>query len=302
MGVCAVVVVALVLSLAGAGLNIGIDFTGGVLLKYELGQQFDTAVIEQAVVDAGYTETPQIAKTGSNQTEVQIRIKDVESFDEFQNKLEDNMRAEYPNAEYLSVDRIGAVAGRQLVTNAISSVLLAAALMLIYIAIRFDLFSGLAAVLGLLMDIAVMTSFMVFLRSFVQINSTFIAACLTIVGYSINNTIILFDRIRENQRKVDSRGSSRMEMVTMSVHETIGRTTNTTITTLIAIVTLFILGVSSTREFALPLIIGIFAGLFSSTKLNGYVWAWLVEHGKNWKIFARKSGNEASAKKSLKRA
>ncbi|MDR1598332.1 MAG: protein translocase subunit SecD [Oscillospiraceae bacterium] len=295
----AVVVAALVLSVAGAGLNIGIDFTGGVLLKYEMGQEFDTAAVERAVRDAGYDEVPQIAKSGDDQTQAQIRVKDIDGFDEYRARLEDNLRVDYPGLEYLSVDRIGAVAGRQLVNNAIGSVLLAAALMLVYIAIRFDLFSGMAAVFGLLCDIGVMTAFMVFLRSIVQINSTFIAACLTIVGYSINNTIILFDRIRENQRKTDSRGTSRMEMVTRSVHETIGRTTNTTLTTLVAIVTLFILGVSGTREFALPLIIGIFAGLFSSTKVNGYTWAWLVERGRNWRFLnkgaktARKSPGRA---------
>ncbi|MDR1263787.1 MAG: protein translocase subunit SecD, partial [Oscillospiraceae bacterium] len=287
IAVCAIVVVALVMSVAGAGLNIGIDFTGGVLMKYEMGQEFDVTAVERAIGEAGYEETPQIAKSGADGTEAQIRIKDVDDFEDFRARLEENMRTDYPDAEYLSVDRIGAVAGRQLVSNAVSSVLLAAALMLVYIAIRFDLFSGMAAVIGLAMDVGVMVAFMVFFRSFVQINSTFIAACLTIVGYSINNTIILFDRIRENQHKADSRGSSRMEMVTISVRETIGRTTNTTLTTLIAIVTLYILGVASTREFALPLIIGIFGGLFSSTKINGYVWAWLVEHGKNWRLFSK---------------
>jgi preprotein translocase subunit SecF len=149
--------------------------------------------------------------------------------------------------------------------------------MLIYIAIRFDLFSGLAAVFGLLIDIAIMSALMVFCRAFAQINSTFIAACLTIVGYSINNTIILFDRIRENHRKADNRGASRMEMVTLSVREIVGRTMNTTLTTLIAIVTLYILGVSSTREFALPLIIGMLSGVYSSNMINGYVWAFLLE-------------------------
>ena len=85
--------------------------------------------------------------------------------------------------------------------NAIWSVVLASILMLVYIAIRFDFASGVAAVIGLLHDVLIMLSFMVILRSFVQMNSSFIAAMLTIVGYSINNTIVIFDRIRENKRK-----------------------------------------------------------------------------------------------------
>ncbi|GHU70165.1 protein translocase subunit SecDF [Clostridia bacterium] len=301
IGVCAVVGLALVLSLAGAGLNIGIDFTGGVLLKYEIGEQYDVAVVERALTDAGYEEAPQIAKSGADQTETQIRIKDVEDLDTFRARLEANLSETYPNTEYLSVDRIGAVAGSQLVSNAVSSVLLAAALMLIYIAIRFDLFSGLAAVIGLLLDIGVMTAFMVFCRAFVQINSTFIAACLTILGYSINNTIILFDRIREKNGKAENRNALRMDIVSTSIYETIGRTVNTTGTTLITIVTLFILGVTSTREFALPLIIGILAGLFSSTQINGYVWAWLVEHGKGWKFLPSNRSASVKVRKSPKR-
>ena len=172
---------------------------------------------------------------------------------------------------------MGAVAGRDLINNAIKSVSFAAVLMLLYIAVRFDFYSGLAAVIGLLHDVAVMISFVVILSSVIRVETTFIAALLTIVGYSINNTIIIFDRIRENSRKGGVRTRSREEIVNLSVSESLPRTLNTTITTLLTIVTLYVLGVDSIRQFALPLIIGIVAGTYSANLINGYVWAGLMD-------------------------
>lgn len=285
----AIVAVALLLSVFGLGMNLGIDFTGGILLKYEMGQDFDVNDIAAALQEQGYSEAPQIAKAGEAQTEAQIRIKDVENSDEMRASMEQSLQSKYPSMRFLSVDRVGAVAGRSLVLNALKSVLLAAALMLLYIAIRFDLYSGVAAVLGLLHDVIIMCSFMVIFRSFFQVNSTFIAACLTIVGYSINNTIIIFDRIRENARKPGLRNQPRAQIASVSVQESLNRTINTTVTTLLTVVAIYILGVDSIREFAFPLIIGILSGVYSSNMINGYVWAWLMDHGKTFKLRAKKA-------------
>ena len=136
-------------------------------------------------------------------------------------------------------------------------------------------FSGLAAVIGLAHDLLIMLAFMVIFRDMIQMNSSFIAAALTIVGYSINNTIIIFDRIRENVKKLPS--ESREEITNRSIQESLGRTICTTATTLITIVTLCILGVASIREFALPIIIGIIAGVYSANMINGYIWAFFAE-------------------------
>ena len=132
-----------------------------------------------------------------------------------------------------------------------------------------------AAVIGLLHDVLMMLAFMVILRNFVQMNSSFIAAMLTIVGYSINNTIVIFDRIRENARKAPS--EKKENVVNKSVKECLGRTINTTLTTLVTIVALYVLGVASIKEFALPIIIGILSGAYSANMINGYVWAFLEE-------------------------
>ena len=128
---------------------------------------------------------------------------------------------------------------------------------------------------GLLHDVLMMLSFMVIFRSVIQMNSSFIAAALTIVGYSINNTIVIFDRIRENAKKMPT--VAREEITNISIKESLGRTICTTVTTLITIVALCILGVASIREFALPIIVGILSGVYSANMINGYVWAFLEE-------------------------
>ncbi len=271
----AIILVALILSIAGYGLNLGIDFTGGIILKYEMNQEFDVNDVRGALVAQGITES-QIAKAGEAQTEAQIRIKDVGNPDQVREQFETTMKEKYPNLAYESVERVGAVAGRDLISNAIKSILVAFALMLVYIAIRFDLFSGMAAVFGIIHDVLLMISAMVLLRAFIQINSTFIAAMLTIVGYSINNTIVIFDRIRENSHKPAARTMDRNTLTEHSVKESLTRTINTTLTTMITTVLLYALGVESVKEFSLPLIIGMLAGIYSSNLINGYVWAWLL--------------------------
>lgn len=272
----AIMLVALVLTLTGHGMDLGIDFTGGTIMTYDMGADFSVDDIN-AVLDAHGVAGSQIAKAGDDGQQAQIRISDNENTDDLRDALESELSEKYPDIAYVDISRVGAVAGRDLVNNAIKSVCIAAVLMLIYIAIRFDFYSGLAAVIGLLHDVLIMLSFVVLLRSFIRVETTFIAALLTIVGYSINNTIIIFDRIRENAKRPGTRQLSREQIVNLSVTECLPRTLNTTITTLLTVVALYVLGVSSVRQFALPLIIGILAGTYSANLINGYVWALLMD-------------------------
>ena len=272
----AIMAIALVMTLIGYGMNLGIDFTGGTLMTYDMGGQFDTADVKAALDACGVADA-QIAKTGDNATEAQIRISDKENTDELRSAFEAEIAKTYPSVAYVDITRVGAVAGRDLINNAIKSVTFAAILMLLYIAIRFDFYSGLAAVIGLVHDVAIMLSFMVFFRGIFQVNSSFIAAVLTIVGYSINNTIIIFDRIRETAKKPGYTQKPRMEIVEDSVANTLSRTINTSLTTLITLVALYVFGVDSIREFAFPLIVGMLAGTYSSVLLSGQVWAMWME-------------------------
>jgi len=272
----AIMVIALVMTMMGMGMNLGIDFTGGTLMTYNMGAEFNVDDVKAALSECGVAEA-QIAKTGEDNTQVQIRIADVENTDDLRDALVEKLSASYPAIAYVDITRVGAVVGAELISNAIKSLTLAAVLMLVYIAFRFDLYSGLAAIIGLVHDVAIMLSFVVILRSFIRVETTFIAALLTIVGYSINNTIIIFDRIRENAHKVGVRQLPREQIVNLSVTESLPRTLNTTITTLLTVVTLYVLGVDSIKQFALPLIIGIVAGTYSANLINGYVWALLMD-------------------------
>ena len=272
----AVIVLALALSVFGLGMNLGIDFAGGIIMEYDMGAEFDVSDVQTALANQGVAES-QIQVSGEDGHIAQIRIRDVENSDEMRAALEQELSAKYADIEFVTVDRVGALAGRDLILNALKSVLVAAVLMLAYIALRFDFYSGLAAVIGLVHDVLIMVAVMVFLRAFVQVNTTFIAAMLTIVGYSINNTIVIFDRIRENVKGGALRNHTRAEVVVLSTRECFTRTVSTALTTLLTTVTLFVLGVSSIREFTLPLIVGIVSGVYSANAINGYVWAFLMD-------------------------
>ena len=282
-----IMVLALLLSLFGMGINVGIDFSGGMSMQYTMGEAVTQSDIEGVLNGIGLKDyAVSVQGTGKDSINIRIKAIDEDGVQGVQASITEALQAKYPNAAiYGDVNYVGPVAGATLLRNAFFSVLIAALCMLIYIAIRFDFNSGAAAVLGLVHDVLIMLSFMVILRSFVQMNSSFIAAMLTIVGYSINNTIIIFDRIRENARKMPS-STPRVDVVNRSIKECLGRTINTTLTTLVTIVCLYIFGVSSIREFALPIIVGIISGVYSANMINGYVWAFLDE-----KKRAKKSAN-----------
>lgn len=269
----AIILLAVVLSLFGRGMNLGLDFAGGLSMPYDLGvsaAQPDVA----AVLGAEYSVSIQ----GAGKNEALVRIKSVGSEDiqDVQNAVTAKLQTAYPNAVPMGdVSYVGPVAGATLIKNAITSVAIATVLMLIYIAVRFDFHSGLAAVLALIHDVAVMLAFMVILRDFIELNSSFIAAALTIVGYSINDTIVIFDRMRENAKNKPE--LPKVEVVNLSIKESLGRTIMTSITTLVTILALYILGVAAIKEFALPIIVGVLAGTYSSNLISGYIWAWLEE-------------------------
>ncbi|MBR1822058.1 MAG: protein translocase subunit SecF [Clostridia bacterium] len=294
--------------------NLGYELTyaGGNIAEFDMGGDFDKAAVESAVTAAleegGYsltdilfvkydpeaeaaalaeaeaaleaTEEAVEAEEAVEEAEVEetgtalrilINMDDVTS--QVRAQLEREMTAKYPNFRFVSIDHVSAIAGRDLLSNAIKALLIAFVCMLIYIAIRFSPLSGAAALFALVHDILIMCAFMIFFRGMYQVNSSFIAAILTIVGYSINNTIIIFDRIRETRAKPGYTQVDMMDVVEVSVISTLARTINTTLTTLFTLVCLYIFGVSSIREFAFPLLVGMLAGTYSSVLLSGQVWA-----------------------------
>ena len=158
------------------------------------------------------------------------------------------------------------------VATIIAAVIIAVVCMLLYIWIRFrNLSTGVSSVLALVHDIIVVFTVYVVASSYIQVGSTFIACMLTIVGYSINDTIVVFDRIRENKKKASAR-TPLAETINKSITETLSRSINTSVTTFIMVFVLAILGVNSVRQFAIPMIVGIISGCYSSVCVASPLW------------------------------
>ena len=283
----AIILAGLIMGFIFGGLNLGIDFTGGSILTVEVGEQYDKAVIEKALDDNGITsDIRQIVTGGENNTQAIIRMQELsDTMDDakVRENIIESIRATYPNATGGEVESVGGVTTGEIVRNAFLAIIIASAFMLVYIWIRFELFSGVAALIALVHDVLIMTAVMSIVR--VQINSSYIAACLTIVGYSINDTIVLFDRIRDNNKKYSISSKTRAQVADISISETLSRTINTSLTTIFMILSLYIFGVASIKEFALPLIVGLVSGTYSSIFIASPVWVKLMElkHKKEYK-------------------
>lgn len=280
------IILAGILVLCIWGFNLGIDFTGGTVLEVSVGAQVEnseTAKNIKSTISSALSENGlkisyyQISGSGED-SKVVVRYKDISGKSEEEMQQISDIVSEKIKTE-LSLDedaieqaqRVGATATSELLVNCLLSILVIVVLMLIYIAIRFELSFGLSAIVALFHDVFVMCALMAILR--IQVNSSFVAAVITIVGYSINNTIVVFDRIRENKKKDCYLKSSNKEIANVSIKETLTRTLNTSITTLFAVVLLAIIGVSAIKEFCLPIIFGLIAGTYSSIFIAGPLWA-----------------------------
>ena len=192
-------------------------------------------------------------------------------------EIEKAVTEAYPNAERSNMSTVSPEVSASLKKTAVIATAVAILLMLVYIAIRFEGRAALAAIICLAHDIIIMIlAYNVF---GIPVSSTIIAAILTILGYSINATIVIFDRIRENRRNLSSSYTFE-DAVDNGIKSTIWRSLNTTITTLLTVGLIYIMGVTSIKNFALPLIVGIISGVYSSICLSGNLWVALKKIGK----------------------
>lgn len=277
--------------------NIGIDFKGGTVLTVQVdgidvqgANRADTLeIIKNVIKDNGATVSTD-QNSGANAIVVRypnsINGQDYNQADKTEEmiginnriiaQVEDAIEAKYSNAKVLaSAEMINATASDNLIDKALLSVGIAMLVMLIYIAIRFDFFSGIAALCASLIDIIVMLSLVIIFR--IQINSSLIAGLITVVAYSINNTIVVFDRVREHKKEAKDGRINVGNMVDQSVTECFVRTFLSSFTTLITITILACWGIKSLTDFALPIIFGILSGLYSSLFLAPSIWGMLME-------------------------
>lgn len=274
------VIILIGMMLAGfRGFNYGIDFTGGTLIEINTKQYINTEQVKE--ITDKFDPGIQINYIGEAKDGIQLKTtmdlnnkNRSELFGEFASKYNLTQK------DLVKSEQFGPSIGKEIKTKAVVSVVIATLAMLVYISFRFKLDFGIAAIVALIHDVL----FVLALYSIFQIplNSPFVAAMLTVVGYSINDTIVVFDRIRENM--IGAKRDSFGEVADLSINQTISRSVNTSLTTLLAIIALYVMGVESIKEFTLPLIAGISVGVYSSVFIASPIWVLINRAGRKKQI------------------
>ncbi|AOQ24415.1 Protein translocase subunit SecF [Moorella thermoacetica] len=244
-------------------LNFGIDFTGGNIIQVQFHQPVTSGQVRD-VLDGLNLGKSSIQESGSNQ----FLIRTTELNEEQTNQVISTLQSKLGQLDLKRNEKVGGTIGRELTIRGVEAMVIAWILMIIYITIRFEFLSGLAAILALVHDVLVTIGFFALFRW--EVDSTFIAAILTIIGYSINDTIVIFDRIRENLRL--RKKETIEEVVNRSINQTLTRSINTVLTVIFALLALILLGGETTRTFALAMLIGTISGCYSSIFTASPLW------------------------------
>jgi len=272
-----IVIIPGLISMATRGFNFGIDFTGGTIMDLKFEQPVEISKIRDALKPFGLdNSTIQLSGESSDVAaahNVMIRTVDLE---ETQRKeVMAAIKSTVGNYEVLREEKVGAVIGNELILNAVMALVISWVLIILYIAYRFEFKFGVAAVAALVHDILIVLAFFSFTQR--QVDSSFVAALLTIVGYSINDTIVIFDRIRENLKLHFRRGGNVATLVNRSVYQTLTRSLYTVFTCLFTTLALYFFGGETTKDFAFALTIGFISGCYSSIFIAGPLWLTLRE-------------------------
>ncbi len=281
------------------GLNYGIDFTGGTMIQMDMGKEVAIADVKDAVKD--HKLKPEIIYSGDNNEQIVIRtIKALNSDERYEVIQSINTAFGTTDEDVVAEELFGPSVGKELRNNAILAVVIAAICMLIYIRFRFSQWKfGGAALLGVLHDVLIVLSFYAIFN--VTVNNPFIAGILTVVGYSINDTIVIFDRIRENLKYM-KKGNTE-ELIDQSITQTLGRSLMTSVTTLIVMVPLLFMAGDAIRAFVLPLMVGIIAGAYSSIAVCSPLYYEFVHRGdlSDYEKQVRKAKAAKTARKNRKK-
>ena len=271
----------------GELLNYSLDFIGGTSTSVSIDENTEiTDDLKEEVLEVVKSATGLIGEVSSSDDKgvKKVTVRTTALNDDQKKAVTTQLASKFSvDQGKIESETISASVSNEMKRDAVVATLIAIVCMLIYIWIRFRNFSsGASAVIALIHDVIVVFTVYVVASSFIQVGSTFIACILTIVGYSINDTIVVFDRIRENRKKASSR-IELSEIINQSVTETLSRSINTSITTFIMVFVLALLGVASVRQFAIPLIVGIISGCYSSICVASPVWYLLMGKGKKEK-------------------
>lgn len=268
--ISAIFLISGILSLFVQQLNLGIDFVSGSRLDIEIGQKVDLAKGKEVLRKQGF-ESPEARIGGKNQDILIFRTDQVISTEKIE-QIKKAFNQAFQTQVSIQEQVVDPIIGRELAKNAIISVVLASLAIVIYVSIRFEYRFAIATIISLVHD--VIFTIGIFSIFQIEVDLVFIAAILTIVGYSVNDTIVIFDRIRENmdQEKGKLTWDSLVDLVNRSIHQTLVRSLNTGITVIFAAAALYLFGGESIRNFALALLLGLVSGAYSSIFIASQIW------------------------------
>ena len=254
------------------GFNFGIDFTGGTIIEMEFQQEVTLPQVRDALREYNLDNaTIQLSGDVSNveaSKDVMIRTMDLEENE--RKAVMASLKDEIGDYTVLREEKVGATIGGELITDALMATVISWILIILYVSYRFEWRFGIAAILTLIHDVLIVLSVFSFLQK--QVDSSFVAAILTIIGYSINDTIVIFDRIRENQRLHFKRGGDLNELANRSIYQTLTRSLYTVFTVLFTTFALYFFGGDTTKDFSFALLIGFFSGSYSSIFIASPLW------------------------------
>ncbi|MDK2901319.1 MAG: preprotein translocase subunit SecF [Thermosediminibacterales bacterium] len=260
-----ILIISGIISILLTGMNVGIDFKGGTILHYDIGENFDNSQVRH-ILNQFDLKDNEVKKAGEDKQEVIIRTRVLSQSEKAE--IFNAFKAKWPNTQSIRMEEVDPIIGGELRNAALVALVIAAIGMIIYITLRFEFKFAVTAIIAVLHDALVVLSFFALLK--IPVNAPFVAAILTVIGYSINDTIVVYDRIRENLKFMHR--ASLENIVNSSIIQTLTRSINTSLTTLIVITILYILGGETIKDFALALIVGILAGTYSSIFIASPLW------------------------------
>lgn len=250
-----IVIIPGIISMFVQGFNLGIDFEGGSMLRYKMNASISSTEVTETINNLNLVKEVSVQNSGN-----EFYIRTNELGQEETQKVTDALKAKYTDVELQSAESVGATIGSELTRNAFMAVLIALVLMMIYITFRFEWEFGAAAVIAIFHDVVIVCGLFSLFQW--EVNTAFIAAILTIIGYSVNDTIVIFDRVRENLRM--KKKDVLAALLDKSIMQTLNRSVNTVLTVLMPLITLLLFGGGTIKAFVVALLVGFLFGMYSS--------------------------------------
>lgn len=281
-----------IFSMCTQGFNLGIDFTGGTIIELRFHKEVTLADVRGVLREYGLdNSTIQFSGDAANaEAAPTVMVRSVDLEEEERKAVMASLKQQLGDYDVLREEKVGATMGAELIMNALWALALSWVMIVLYVSYRFEFRFGVSSIMALVHDILIVLS--IFSLTQRPIDSSFVAALLTIVGYSINDTIVIFDRIRENLKLHFRRGGDICALVNTSIYQTLTRSIYTVCTVLFTTFALYWFGGDTTKDFSFALLVGFFAGCYSSIFIASPIWVVL----RNFSEKRRRAGSAAAAK------